>query len=302
MIQVSPAEINERWDTLSFELRDFILSFNDLIRKICLENNITDSINFIQGMVDLRLEGFMNDERLISEISEVTGTEKGKLIVEAVMTSVPENIRKDIPGSDGSSMSPSFAEKDSAPELGMPEMGAPEVHIESSAITPSTKTLTAMGEDLPVETAHDPNSKTPVRAQLEDTTIPSSVIFSTPKLNNPSSEIPAAKPAVPKQQPAPFILHRESEVRSVVESSSSANRFSPLRPEFYTPNLEEMRETKPSFAKLQFGSVSSDAAVTALNTPITAEKSSEIKISQPSLSDKGPIPENNVVNLKDLPL
>lgn len=301
MIQVSPAEINERWDTLSFELRDFILSspFNDLIKKICLENNVSDSTDFIQGTVDLRLEGFMDDESLISGISEAVGAEKGKIIAENIMASVPENIKKDIPGSDEPSISPFFIEKDSAPELGMPEMGAHEAPVETSAITPSTKTLTAMGESSPVVTEENPNNRIPVKAQLENTAAASSIVFSTPKLNNPSSEVPAAQSAAPKQQPAPFILHRESEVLSVVESSSSAGKFSPLRPEFYTPNLEEMREVKPSFAKLQFGSSS---VVDAPNIPVAAEKSSEIKISQPSLSDKGPIPENNVVNLKDLPL
>jgi len=283
MIKISADIISERWDDLPFELREFILS-DDLINaidSICEANGIADSSE-IYRLTNVMLYGLLTADGFYSSLSELLGPEKSKTVFDAIKNAIPENIKEIIPVPPSNLITPSFSSSEN------------EAISESAAPLPSPQLVSQSPADINI------TPSIPVSQIKPEPVIPQpEITIQESAIPSEATSAPVPVTAVTPQTPAPaapFMLHQESEFQAVGESSG---RFSPLRPSFYEPNIEEMREEKPAFARLQFGSSANNADnSTPMNPKITSP--STLK---PSLKDgKEPVSPDNVVNLRDLPL
>jgi len=302
MIQISADAVNERWDDLPFDLREFILSeeLSDAIDSACETQGITDPTE-VHKLVSFRLYGLLSVEGFRSSLLEMLGPDKAKAVFDSVMTKVPQNIIEMVPSNAAPATALSETPTPSYPE-NIP------VAVPEAPITPTSPDVPPMTV-LPVVATPTAPEMTPssipsvTEAALQpiqpENPVPTMAIPEVPPSMEPAFvPAPVPKPASPAPTAAPFMLHQETEAQAVGESAPGG-RFDPLRPSFYTPSIEEMREEKPSFARLQFGSSSTPTPDPAPASPKITSPST-IK---PSLDDgKGPVSPDNVVNLRDLPL
>ncbi|MDD4930778.1 MAG: hypothetical protein PHG66_01315 [Candidatus Colwellbacteria bacterium] len=278
MQKPSQSDIDAHWDSLSGDVREAIISeeTNSLIKSYATKNSVPEKEADIRQILNFRLFGFVSDEDMLSELIKSFGGTVGKNIYDDLVIGILSPIRDYLP---------------KPPEKEDVRIAVPSVETEVSA--PKTNVITDTSKtELP--------SPAPLIDKAEETIdTPSAdmapVVDSTP-IETPPATGPVIAPVKPTGPstiagtPAPFIIHQETDLKPVIESPGSGH-WSPLRPSFYTPEIEEMREEKLTFAKLEFGGA----------VPKNEEKTPE-PIVPAAENLKKNISSDNIIDLRDLPL
>lgn len=341
MLQIQKEKILERWDNLSDHLKDAIFAdetydvINSISEKYSLTENqanilTADLLNVLRGFLNydefwksLKSDLDANDEvssRIFMEVKEKIFNSLDNEIklayspLKEISNLTPmENIKE--PQTSSTEIKPIIASPISitkpitqtefvAVNIPIPiplppkKEISPEPLIETS-IAPLPSWVASPVLEAPVSPAEPANNLPESNIITEAPTAQTKKTEST----IPPSEIPlesASSQETVAPIPAPFIFHQEENPIVSVISSEKGINYQPLKPIFYGDNGTSEENKVGAFAKLEFGSTPT-VATTPQTTPQNIPPTNNLTLKKSTGAEKTIVPEENILNLKDLP-
>lgn len=285
MIQFPQELLNAKWDTLSPEIREILLSetFDSTIETIISTLGFSEFADKIIDLCTYAVYGLIDQNGFFKELTGLIGVQKSpdlakELIIRVIIPTVTikHETKTEIKIEPPKEPTPIIDHPMPVVQESAPVIATAPVITESSTPIPAPIPAPApVISDIPSQIP------APVIASAPDPVPAPAPIVSAPETITPKFEEEAAK-VEPEPAPtaaSPFIIHIEKEnVESVSETRRNLNT-SPVRPVFYEEKeSEEDTAPKGAFAKLQF------------SAPTTNQK----------IGDR--MKETKDISLKDLPV
>lgn len=297
MLNVSPEEIAERWDSLPDKLREALFSEenSDLIDQLGTTYSLsTETLDKIIIGTSNVLHGFMHPEDLRTELSSITGVNSDVIV--KICSDIKTKIFDPL-----------------EPELGSIYQPPAGISDKQNIVTkPGRLDSTTTPQQMPETT---------------NTTIPTQAPVKTAdqSIQQPSETIVNAAQETPTEAVVPFMLHRNEEEGSEPVIRGVITPSSPVRPMFYkapssTPTTEtNPLSSRPIKARLELGAQEEKEAkgpsisrtkptgtqrvnYSDFRTKLDDPFASQIKIEDGKSPDKNVGNEHKKADLKDLPL
>ncbi len=292
MIQFPQELLNSKWDTLSPEIREILLSdsFDSNIETIISSLGLSEFADKIIDLCTYAVYGLLDQNAFFKELTDLIGGQKSpdlakRLIVEVIIPTVTlkyeakaeikvEGAAPVIPTGANPSPTPTAPEpaptvetpKEAFVDHPMPVIEAKPIIEEAPAISKMAAPVISISPDplpmpvisseaAPIVPSEAPTSSDSL-APAQTTASPANI---APKFEDePSKNEPAPTPSAA----APFIIHVEREnTESVSETKANLN-LSPVRPVFYEDKeTGEDSAPKAAFVKLQFSAPTTNHTV-----------------------------------------
>lgn len=285
MIQFPQDLLNAKWDTLSPEIREILLSdaFDSTIETIISTLGLSEFADKIIDLCTYAVYGLIDQNGFFKELTDLIGAQKSpdlakELIIKVIIptVTVKHETKTEIRIESPKEPAPIIEHPMPVIQRSAPVIAAAPVITGSSTPIPAPISAPApVISDIPSQIPAPviASAPDPVPAPAPSVSSPATI---TPKFEEETAKIESEP--VPAAA-SPFIIHIEKEnVESVSETRRNLNT-SPVRPVFYEEKeSEEDTAPKGAFAKLQF------------SAPTTNQK----------IGDR--MKETKDISLKDLPV